>query len=148
LSLDDSIIQIYTEELIALSQEAARIPRVENPDISAKAVSPICGSEVFVEMALSGDKIKTFGFTVEACALTKAVLATLAKAAPGKTRAEVAQAGRAMKAMLEGGEAVPSGDWKALSLLEKARDYPARHNAILLPFEAVERAFAARQPPA
>ena len=39
----------------------------------------------------------------------------------------------------------PAGDWAALRILEPVKDYKARHNSILLPFEAVEKAFKNKQ---
>lgn len=141
MSLDDGIIAVYTEELIALSERTRSARRLEGEHVSAKAVSPVCGSEVTVDLALSGDKIKDIGFLVEACALTRAVMAVMTEAAIGKTRDEVAAAGEAMTAMLAGG-GLPAGDWARLGMLAPVRDYPARHNAILLPFEAAEKAFA------
>lgn len=137
---DDLLLRVYNQELIALSGQAAQPRHLAHPELTAKAVSPICGSEVAVELNLQGDKIAAFGYEVESCALTKAVVAVMAKAIPGKNREEVAQAGEALKAMLSGAPA-PTGDWAALKILEPVREYKARHNAILLPFEAVEKAF-------
>lgn len=138
---DDSLVAVYNEELIALSGEAMLPKPLEKFDISAKSVSPICGSEVEVQLSLDGERIKAFGFEVEACALTKSVVAVMAKAIIGKTRADVARAGSELEAMLEGKLVLPSGDWEKLRILEPVKDYKARHNSILLPFEAVEKAF-------
>lgn len=138
---DDSLVAVYNEELIALSGEAVLPKLLDSFDISAKSVSPICGSEVEVQLKLDGDRIKAFGFEVEACALTKSVVAVMAKAIIGKTRADVARAGQELEAMLGGKLVLPSGDWEKLRILEPVKDYKARHNSILLPFEAVEKAF-------
>lgn len=139
---DDALTAVYNQTLIALSSKAAVPKRLASSDISAHAVSPICGSEVTIDLALDGDCITGFGFDVEACALTKAVVAVMAQAIIGKTRAEVVTAGEEMKAMLAGKDILPSGDWADLKLLAPVKDYTARHNSILLPFEAVEKAFA------
>lgn len=139
---DDALTAVYNQSLIALSSKAAEPQRLASPDISAHAVSPICGSEVTVDLALDGDRITSFGFDVDACALTKAVVAVLAQAIIGKTRAEVLAAAAEMKAMLAGKDVLPRGDWADLKLLAPVKDYTARHNSILLPFEAVEKAFS------
>ena len=138
---DDSLAAVYNEELIALSGQAMLPRHIEAPDLTAKSVSPICGSEVTVELSLDGERVKAFGFEVEACALTKSVVAVMAKAIIGKTRKDVARAGSEMEAMLRGEPVVPSGDWSKLVILEPVKDYKARHDSILLPFEAVEKAF-------
>ena len=141
---DDKLISFYNQELIALSGEAALPQLLDKADISARAVSPICGSEIEVQLKLSGDKITGFGFEVEACALTKSVVAVMRRAIIGKTRADVARAGAELEAMLDGQAVVPSGDWAKLVILEPVKDYKARHNSILLPFEAVEKAFRSK----
>jgi len=139
---DDALTAVYNQSLIALSAKAAAARRLPAPDLSAHAVSPICGSEVTVDLALDGACVTAFGFDVEACALTKAVVAVMAEAIIGKTQAEIAAAGAAMAAMLAGKDVMPEGDWAALKLLAPVKDYTARHNSILLPFEAVEKAFS------
>ena len=138
---DDSLVAVYNEELIRLSGEAMLPKSLDSFDISAKSVSPICGSEVTVQLKLDGERVKAFGFEVEACALTKSVVAVMAKAIIGKTRADVARASAEMESMLAGELVFPSGDWSKLNILEPVKDYKARHNSILLPFEAVEKAF-------
>jgi NifU-like protein involved in Fe-S cluster formation len=138
---DDSLTAVYNQELITLSAQAAVAKRLENPDATAHVVSPICGSEVTVDLALEGDIVTGFGFEVEACALTKSVVAVMQQAIIGKTIDDVKRAGGEMAAMLEGQPVVPSGDWAKLILLAPVKDYTARHNSILLPFEAVEKAF-------
>lgn len=138
---DDKSLEIYNRDLIALSSRADRPKILPLPDASARAVSPICGSEVEIFLKLNGDVIEDVGFAVEACALTKAAVAVIAAAAPGKTRKDVSRAGEEMEKMLEGGGEGPSGDFEGLRILLPVRDYKARHNAILLPFEAIEKAF-------
>lgn len=141
---DDSLVAVYNAELIKLSGEAALPKRLENSDLTAKAVSPICGSEITVALKMDGNVIKDFGFEVEACALTKAVVAVMQKAIIGATREDVARARRELAAMLEGETVIPSGPWTQLAMLEPVKDYKARHDSILLPFEAVEKAFKAK----
>lgn len=142
---DDNLVAVYNEELIKLSGEAALPKRIENPDLTAKSVSPICGSEITVALRMDGNVIKDFGFEVEACALTKSVVAVMQKAIIGQTREDVARAGRELAEMLEGKTVFPSGPWEKLSMLEPVKDYKARHDSILLPFEAVEKAFKGRE---
>ncbi|MCE9507237.1 MAG: iron-sulfur cluster assembly scaffold protein [Alphaproteobacteria bacterium] len=136
---DDSLMQVYNRALMALSAQTETPRHLKKPDVSAKAVSPICGSEVRVELALHDNKVVDFGYEVEACALTRTVVAIMKTAILGKTREEIAQAGAALRTMLEGGTE-PAGDWADLKILAPVREYKARHNSILLPFEAVEKA--------
>ena len=140
---DDSLMRVYNQELVALASLADAPCHLARAEFAAKAVSPICGSEVTVELALQDDRVTGFGYEVEACALTKAVIAVMKTAILGKTRPEIAQAGEELRAMLEGGTP-PDGDWAGLKILRPVTEYKARHDSILLPFEAVEKALGGR----
>ncbi len=142
---DDKRLAFYNAELLKLSALAETPVRLSAPHLKARAISPICGSEVEVDLMVDGDVVTAFGFEVDACALTKTAVAVMSRAIIGKTRQQVAEAGVAMEAMLNGENIFPAGDWAGLKILEPVKDYKARHNSILLPFEAVEKAFKGRK---
>jgi len=137
MSLNADILSVYTDEIIALSETTRTPKRLARADLDARAISPVCGSEVMIELEIEGGKIKDIGYDVEACALTRAAVAVLAQAAIGKTREDIARAGEQMHAMLQGAGA-PDGAFSRLGLLGAVKDYPARHNALMLPFVRVD----------
>ncbi len=139
----DFLTQVYNQELIALSEQAAKARHLPQPDLAAWAVNPICGSKVKIELMLKDGRVTDFGYEIEACALTKTVVAVMRKSILGKTREDIATAGATLQTMLDGGM-TPVGDWADLKILAPVAAYPARYNALLLPFEAVEKAFARR----
>ena len=139
---DDALLQLYNRELIALSAQVTEPKLLKHADANATVVSLICGSEVTVELSLKEGRVQDFGYAVEACSLTKAVVAIMSRAAPGKNRQEIAQAAAMLRDMLEKKSSPPTGDWAALKILEPVIEYRARHETIMLPFEAVEKAFA------
>lgn len=141
---DDKLFSFYNQELLSLSSAADLPRRLESPHLTAHASSPICGSEIDVDLKIEEERVAAFGYEVEACALTRAVVAVMASAIIGKTREEIAAAGRELSDMLDGLPVSPRNDWARLRILEPVRDYKARHNSILLPFEAVEKAFKNR----
>lgn len=138
--MSDDDWQIYNRELIALARTVETPARLDAADVTARATSPICGSDVTIDLRIVDGKVTAIGYAVEACALTKSVVAVMKTAAIGKTQSEIAAGGTALEKMLEDGT-LPSGDWATLSILLPVRDYKARHNAILLPFRAAEKAF-------
>ncbi len=142
---DDTLLQLYNRELMALSSQVAAPKTLDRPDAKATVVSAICGSEVTVELSLKGDKVEDFGYALEACTLTKAVVAIMARAVPGKNRQEIAHAGAALREMMAGTAPPPDGDWSALKVLTPVIEYKARHDTIMLPFDAIEKAFAERK---
>lgn len=140
---DPALAKVYNRRLLDLSAGAETVQRLSAPQYTARAVSPICGSDITVDIGVdAAGHVTAFGFDVKACALTKSVVSVMRGAIIGKTRAEIAAAGQALEDMLDGKETRPAGDWAALEILSPVRDYPARHNSILLPFEAVDKAFS------
>ena len=137
----DKLLALYNAQLLALSARADHDARLPNPAYTAHAVSPICGSTVDIDFNLdSTGKITALGFAVEACALTKAVIGALVVHAPGKTTGDVLAAGMVLQKMLADENVTWPAAWQVLRILEPVRDYKARHNAIMLPFEAIEKA--------
>lgn len=142
LNDDDKLFSFYNQELLALSSSVDLPRRLSAPQLTAHATSPICGSEIDVDLMIDdAGRVIEFGYEVEACALTKAVVAVMSQAILNKTRDEIAAAGRELSQMLDGLPTSPTKDWARLKVLEPVKDYKARHNSILLPFEAVEKAF-------
>ena len=56
---DGDIISIYNDEIIILSETTRAPKRLVRADIAARAVSPICGSEVEIELELEDGRRKT-----------------------------------------------------------------------------------------
>lgn len=148
MAADDALLSVYTAELIALSDSARAPLRLQGPDVRrGHAVSPVCGSTVDIDLILENGLILQIGSESEACALTRAVIAVLRDAAPGLTRAKIEKAGHDLAALLAGTGDGPSGPFLRLRALSSVRDFPARHNALMLPFVATLRAFDAAPPP-
>jgi NifU-like protein involved in Fe-S cluster formation len=62
-------------------------------------------------------------------------------AVTGQNRAGVAKAAAEMAKMLNGEKPSFPAGWERLSVLAPIKDHTARHNAVMLPFEAIEKAF-------
>ncbi|MBK8631593.1 MAG: iron-sulfur cluster assembly scaffold protein [Sphingomonadales bacterium] len=135
---------LYTPEILRLSVETASLPRLPAPHASAERRAPVCGSRVIVDVALADGAISAIGLEVRACAMGQASSALLAKGAPGRTAADLTRAAAALRAWLsDAQETAP--DWPGIAALAPARAYPARHGAILIPFEAAAAAAAEAQ---
>lgn len=141
---------LYSQTLLSLSAKAQGDRRLNKPCFSGQAKAKICGSKVTVDLALDQQgRIVDVGFDVDACTLTMCVLAVMRDAALGCDRTELTRVADQVKALLATPEALepvlPSGPWAELEILAPARAYQARHEAILLPFMAADRAFAAAE---
>ena len=80
-----------------------------------------------------------FAQDIRACALGQASAALLGRDVLGRTGLELQSVSRALAAWLaRDSDDVPL--WAGLDVFSAARDYPARHAAICLPFEAAAMA--------
>ena len=131
---------LYTRDILRLAAAIPRLGRLAAPQASAEKRSPVCGSRVAVDVDLDGEgRVAALGQEVKACALGQASAALMGAHAIGRSAAELAQARDALAAWLAGDRDDP-GEWPGLEMLVPARRYPARHAAILLPFEAAAEA--------
>ena len=139
---NDQAAATYNAELMAYVRAIQDEKRLHVPSCTATTVSPVCGSAVTIDLALNSDNtIKEVGYAIEACALTKTVLAIFFKTAPGMTANDIETGRRAFADFLENNAALPAR-WGELEILTPARDYRMRHASMLLPFDAALRALA------
>ncbi len=137
-----SSAKLYNAELLGLATSLAAYPLDESQLQRGTARSPTCGSVVEVGLLLDeGGAISRLGVKTQACAVGQAAAAIFAAQAAGKSELEVTAAVDAIEVWLAAGS-LP--DWPGFAALAAARDYPARHGAILLPWRAALVAFAAR----
>lgn len=126
---------LYTPDLLALAVSLAHWPLDSGAPLAGEARSPTCGSTVSVGCAVNIDGgIEAIGLRASACAVGQAAAALFARAASGRTRAEIETARSAIVAWLRGDGPLP--EWPGLTVLEPARDYPARHGAVPLAWTA------------
>ncbi len=132
----DDLMQLYSKRILALAADVPHAERLAEPDGSAMKRSPLCGSTVTVDVGVEDGRIARFGQDVKACALGQASAAVLGGAAIGRTRAEIAEARRALKAMLKEGGPTPAAPFDGLEALAPAKDFKNRHASILLAYDA------------
>lgn len=131
---------LYTRDILRLAASIPHLGRLERPQGRAEKRSPVCGSEVAVEVVLDGEgRIAAIGQQVKACALGQASAALMGGHAPGRTAAELGEARESLAGWLAGRSEDPSG-WPGLAVFAGARPFAARHAAILLAFEAAAEA--------
>lgn len=134
---------LYNRDILALAIATADyLPNPGAPYRASKR-APLCGSAIILDLDTDeGGLVTRVGLHVEACALGQASAALLARHAPGRGLADLRRARRGIADWFAGIGDEP--DWPGFDLLAPARDYPARHGAILLPFDAAIAAFEQR----
>ena len=147
-SADDTApTAFYNRDLIDLAAQAGDACELAGATHRASARSPVCGSMVDVALVLdAAGRIHGFGYRLEACALTKSVVAVMKDAMIGASRADVRAAHDALQCLLTGDGAGamalwPGDIWQRMMILAPLKDYPVRHTAMQLPLVAAEKAF-------
>lgn len=130
---------LYTPQVLGLTIELARYPLTDDLVLRAQARSKSCGSTIMLGLATGPDgAVERIGIRSQACAVGQAAAAIFAGSAVGRSAAQIEQAREAIGAWLVGEAALP--DWPGFSAILAARDYPARHGAVLLPWNAATEA--------
>ena len=131
---------LYNRDILSLAVATAEYLPLPNARYHASVRAPLCGSRILLDLDTSEDgHVTAVGMHVEACALGQASAALLARYAPGRSLEDIRAARAAIAGWFGGGGDRP--DWPDFDLLAPAKDYPARHGAILLPFDAAIAAF-------
>jgi NifU-like protein involved in Fe-S cluster formation len=133
--------RLYSPAVLALATGLAAFPLDDRLPLRAEARSRTCGSEVVLGLDVTpSGKVARVGVQVRACAIGQASAALLAQAAPGRPAEDIAETLAALEAWLNGAGDLP--EWPDLVLLAPARDHPARHGALLLPWKAASKALS------
>lgn len=128
---------LYNRDILRLAASLIPDDRLERADGVAEARAPLCGSRIQAEIALTSDgTISALALRASACALGQASAAILHGNAVGVDMATIALIRSQISKMLTA-NAQPPLIWPDLALLSPAKDYPSRHAAILLPYDAL-----------
>ena len=133
---------LYSSDVLTLASTLEN-GRLGAPDGTARKVSKLCGSEVEIDVAMDGERVADAALRIEACALGQASAALLLEQIRGATLAELTDARDGLRAMLKEDAEPPAGRFERLALLTGVRAYPARHQSVMLAWDAAVDAVAA-----
>ncbi len=134
--------ELYTKDILRLAASLPHADRLPDAQASATRRSPVCGSEISADVQLDdGDQIVALAFRAHACAMGQASAALLRQIGPGASVGEIEGMRTALAKALSGDDSFENCR-PELAVFEIARAYPARHAAILLPYDAVLAALA------
>jgi len=133
---------LYNRDILRLATSLVAGDHLADPDGSAEVRSPLCGSRIQADVVMDAEgKLRDLALRANACALGQASTAILAQNAVGTALTEVAKLRDGVAQALQRTGDMPSC-WPELALLAAACDYPSRHAAILLPYDAILAAAA------
>lgn len=126
---------LYTPEVLALATSLAAWRWDDALPLKGEARSKSCGSTIALGLALDdAGKIERIGLRSQACAIGQAAAAIFAQGASGRNASDIERAAQEISTWLKDGGTMP--DWPGLGTIARARDYPARHSAIMLAWNA------------
>jgi nitrogen fixation NifU-like protein len=134
--------ELYHDTIMAHARAPHHAGPLADADRKATVDNPLCGDRVTIELKIADGRVSDVGHTVRGCALCQAAASMLADGAIGAAPDEVARAREAIRAMLHDDAAPPDGRWAAFAAFLPARAAKSRHDCVLLPFQAFERAVA------
>ncbi|MCW1383380.1 iron-sulfur cluster assembly scaffold protein [Novosphingobium sp. KCTC 2891] len=126
---------LYTPAMLSAAAGLAAFPWDEALPLRGEARSRSCGSSIVLGLSIDDmGRVAGIGIRPHACAVGQAAAHAFAGGATGRTRDNIAATRQALALWLSGEGTMP--DWPGLGLLEPALDYPGRHPAILLAWDA------------
>ena len=129
---------LYSDILLEAAGSLPQARRLENPTVSARKSSRVCGSELIIDLKIDDGKIADFGLDAKACALGQASAGLVATNLIGASVVDLPRLYETVRAMLKNNGPAPNGArWGALAALEAIKDYPQRHASTLLIFDAL-----------
>jgi NifU-like protein involved in Fe-S cluster formation len=126
---------LYTPEVLGLATSLSQYPWDDGLPLKGRARSKSCGSTIQLALSMDAEgRIDGIAVKSQACAIGQAAAAIFAKAAKGRSGQQIHEAARNIENWLAGTGAIP--DWPGMEAIAAARDYPARHGAIMLAWNA------------
>ena len=135
---------LYSPQILSLAASVPFLGPLPQADVVATATSRICGSRLRLWVRFAGPAIAALGVELKACALGQASAAIVLPRLIGLEEAPIRAGREAFHRFLTEGGPPPDAPFDALAVLAPVRDWPARHGAVMLPFEAALKAFAER----
>ena len=138
---NSDLINLYSQQILALAATIPHTDRLENPDATSKKRSPLCGSNITVDLNVTDGKVSAFGQDVKACALGQAAASIIGANIIDCTYTDLERARDQLLAMLKSDGPFPDAPFDKLDVLLPAKEYKNRHASIMLCIEASLEAF-------
>ena len=133
---------LYRETLLAHGKSPRNRTPLADATHGATVDNPVCGDRVRVELLVDGDRITQVCFGGRSCLVATASASLMTEAVRGRTIADFEALHRDVEATCHGDTPSDPHGLDALRALAGVRDYPARRQCALLPWDALRRALA------
>ena len=140
---------LYQQIIVDHNRSPRNFKKLARPTGEAEGANPLCGDQITLEVAISGDRIADIGFQGSGCAISQASASLLTGAVSGKTKAEAEALFREVHAMLTAAPGVPVDTTKLgkLAALAGVRQFPVRVKCASLPWHTLRAALESTAEP-
>ncbi len=145
MSLDD----LYRQVILDHYRNPRHAGSIETPDATAEGHNPLCGDEVTVEIAITGNTITDTAVRGRGCSISQASASMMAEKIVGKSIQDVSDLIHQVKSMLDIEDGDPGldpdrpgavlGDLEALA---GVKQFPVRIKCADLPWTTLEEALS------
>ncbi len=133
---------LYNRDILRLAAALVANHRLDNADSTTEVRAPLCGSRIQADIMIDQNgHIAQLALRANACALGQASAALLQRETVGLPVPEISALRDGVARALKREGEMPTR-WPDLMLFMAACDYPSRHAAILLPYDAIVAAAA------
>jgi len=131
--------ELYQARIVALAKSKAGAGKLTTPTKSARRDNPLCGDRVTIDVRLEDGRVAEIAHQVRGCLLCQASAVALTSAAVGRDAAGI-EALRHDAERAIGRE--PGKAHEPFDAFEPVAAHKARHECVLLPFEALKDALS------
>ena len=130
---------LYDQAIKELARAAHGSGTLAAPDAVVRLDNPYCGDRIELALRIGEGSIAALAHQTRGCLLCLAAASLIGLHAPGARVIHVEQGAAALDALLTGGD-LPPGAWEQLEVFRPVIDYPARHDCVRLPMQALRKA--------
>jgi nitrogen fixation protein NifU and related proteins len=143
-----SLEELYREVILDHYRNPRNRAKLDSPDATAEGVNPLCGDEVFLELAFDNGSVADVSITGQGCSISQSSASMMSEAIKGKTLAEIEELTSQFRTMmdLEATTEValdpdkPGSVLGDLEALQGVRKYPVRIKCANLAWTTLQEA--------
>ena len=142
--------ELYREVILDHYRNPRNQGHLENPQVSAQGVNPLCGDEITIEVSFDDDKVSEIAVDGQGCSISQASASMMTEAIKGKSRDEIDEIVKRFRQMMSIDDSDdpgldperPGSVLGDIEALQGVRQYPVRIKCASLGWNTLLEAFS------